>query len=312
MHASRTPFYGFDHVHAGRGPTATNRAATTTVGSMSATRKAKKLSRAEEQSAARLHLPAGLSHCDPSGTLSTTFLWRARLLPISTEANRDEPFFLMVSFPDPHHRSTHPASIGKSTSRPTFLCRMLLRNDWTPPALVQNIIKDRESGKADLIGMNTIGVSAREAQEARALTCGMIACIDDAIGRVLGTLDGGGLHKNTVVIFTSDHGDHLGDHRLMLKGAEQYEASCGSRSSGRTRSPRVSQPAATLSHQPSIYRRPCSTGRRCEPFSGIQAKSLLPAIENGVAVRELHFSPIRPSDTEPWHEYSGAGSYLGR
>ena len=49
-------------------------------------------------------------------------------------------------------------------------------------ALVRNIIEDRETGKANLTGMRTIGVSAREAQEARALTCGMIACIDDAIG----------------------------------------------------------------------------------------------------------------------------------
>ena len=70
--------------------------------------------------------------------------------------------------------------------------------------------------------MNTIGVSAREAQEARALTCRMIACVDDAIGGVLAALDRSGL-RDTVVIFTSDHGDHLGDHRLMLKVPEQYQ-----------------------------------------------------------------------------------------
>jgi Arylsulfatase A and related enzymes len=97
------------------------------------------------------------------------------------------------------------------------------RNDWTPPALIRNIIAEREAGKANLTGMNTIGVSAREAQEARALTCGMIACVDDAIGGVLAALDRSGLRDDTVVIFTSDHGDHLGDHRLMLKGAEQYQ-----------------------------------------------------------------------------------------
>ena len=52
----------------------------------------------------------------------------------------------------------------------------------------------------------------------------MIACIDDAIGAVLGALDNSGKRDDTVVIFTSDHGDHLGDHRLMLKGAEQYQS----------------------------------------------------------------------------------------
>ena len=47
---------------------------------------------------------------------------------------------------------------------------------------MQEAIDERASGKANLHGMRSIGISAREAQEAQALTCGMIACIDDAIG----------------------------------------------------------------------------------------------------------------------------------
>src|ERR671919_2301596 len=86
------------------------------------------------------------------------------------------------------------------------------RNDWTPPPLIRNIIAEREAGRANLTGMNTIAVSAREAQEAQALTCGMIACIDDAIGGVLRVLDRTGRGGDTVLMFTSDHGDHLGDH----------------------------------------------------------------------------------------------------
>ena len=131
----------------------------------------------------------------------------------------------MVSFPDPHHPFNPPGKYWDMYKPEQFPApEAFSRNDWTPPALVRNIIKEREAGKANLTGMNTIGVSAREAQEARALTCGMIACVDDAIGGVLAALDASGLRDDTVVIFTSDHGDHLGDHRLMLKGAEQYQS----------------------------------------------------------------------------------------
>ena len=51
-----------------------------------------------------------------------------------------------------------------------------------------------------------------------------IANIDDQVGRVLAELAARGLADNTVVIFTSDHGDMLGDHGLMTKGAYFYDA----------------------------------------------------------------------------------------
>ena len=38
------------------------------------------------------------------------------------------------------------------------------------------------------------------------------------IGRVLSKLRELGLDENTIIIFTSDHGDYMGDHGLMLKG----------------------------------------------------------------------------------------------
>jgi arylsulfatase A-like enzyme len=96
-------------------------------------------------------------------------------------------------------------------------------NDWTPPPHVAAATADREAGRAALAGMGTIACSAQEAAEARALTCGMIALIDEAVGQVRSALAAHGRPAETVVSFTSDHGDHLGDHRLLLKGAEQYE-----------------------------------------------------------------------------------------
>jgi arylsulfatase A-like enzyme len=52
----------------------------------------------------------------------------------------------------------------------------------------------------------------------------MIAMIDDAVGRIRDTAADAGLTDNTVQIYTSDHGDHLGEHRLLFKGAEQYDS----------------------------------------------------------------------------------------
>ena len=47
--------------------------------------------------------------------------------------------------------------------------------------------------------------------------------IDDAVGQVRTALFDTQAASTTVQIYTSDHGDHLGDHRLLFKGAEQYD-----------------------------------------------------------------------------------------
>lgn len=51
----------------------------------------------------------------------------------------------------------------------------------------------------------------------------MIAMIDDAVGEVLDALDRLGLADDTIVVFTSDHGDVFGDHGIMLKATFHYE-----------------------------------------------------------------------------------------
>ncbi|MBC7237523.1 MAG: sulfatase-like hydrolase/transferase [Chloroflexi bacterium] len=52
---------------------------------------------------------------------------------------------------------------------------------------------------------------------------GMISQIDDAIGLVLDALDELGLAEHTVVIYSSDHGDNAGGHRLIDKHYVMYE-----------------------------------------------------------------------------------------
>jgi arylsulfatase A-like enzyme len=98
-------------------------------------------------------------------------------------------------------------------------------DDWDPPDYVK--IAERDRANDPSLGQNagySVAVSSREAQEARALTCGMIAMIDDAVGRIRDAAADAGVLDNAVQIYTSDHGDHLGEHRLLFKGAEQYDS----------------------------------------------------------------------------------------
>ena len=52
---------------------------------------------------------------------------------------------------------------------------------------------------------------------------GMISLIDHNVGRILKALEDYGLADNTIVIYTSDHGEWLGDHGLVLKGPMMYD-----------------------------------------------------------------------------------------
>ena len=64
---------------------------------------------------------------------------------------------------------------------------------------------------------------ARDARTLIAAYYAMIKLIDDQLGRILAALDETGLRENTVIIFTSDHGEALGDHGLIQKGCRFFD-----------------------------------------------------------------------------------------
>ena len=78
---------------------------------------------------------------------------------------------------------------------------------------------------ADLVIVNTCGFIDDAVKESLdAIGEAIDDVIDDAIGEVLKALDASGRREDTVLIFMSDHGDYLGDHRIMLKGASLYQS----------------------------------------------------------------------------------------
>ena len=60
-------------------------------------------------------------------------------------------------------------------------------------------------------------------QTIKARYYGMVSLIDHNIGRIVEKLKGKGLYENTAIVFTSDHGELLGDHGLLFKGPFNYD-----------------------------------------------------------------------------------------
>ena len=52
---------------------------------------------------------------------------------------------------------------------------------------------------------------------------GMISLVDYEIGRLLDFLEDNDMKDNTLIIFTSDHGDYMGDHHMMTKSPAMYD-----------------------------------------------------------------------------------------
>ena len=57
----------------------------------------------------------------------------------------------------------------------------------------------------------------RALQEVMARYWGKVTLVDEMVGHVLDKLRESGLEENTIVVFTSEHGELMGDHRMMHK-----------------------------------------------------------------------------------------------
>lgn len=140
------------------------------------------------------------------------------------QADPVTPFFLVASFPDPHHPFTPPGKYWDMYDPDDIPTPASLQDTDKPatPAL-EHIRRERSEGTANTQGTLPYAVNEREARESIALTYGMISMIDDGVGRIMQQLDDLNLAENTIVIFMSDHGDFMGDHGLMLKAALHYQ-----------------------------------------------------------------------------------------
>jgi arylsulfatase len=154
---------------------------------------------------------------------------------------RDEnkPFFCVANFFDPHHPFDAPPEYLERYD-PRALPEPIGTPDEldTKPEIYTEASKRSYAGHAKGFAEYT----PDEVQQAKAAYYAMVEFIDDEVGRILDVLDELGLADDTIVVFTSDHGEMLGDHRLMLKGPMMFD--CAVRVPLLMRWPGVLEPGA--------------------------------------------------------------------
>ncbi len=121
----------------------------------------------------------------------------------------DCPFMLWLVFEAPHSPFDPPEPYDRLYD--DFAIPEAAVGDWAggadePPALAA----DRIARKADRISPQIL-------ERTRRHYYGQITHIDYQLGRLFGELQSRGLYDNSVIVITSDHGEHLGDHGLFAK-----------------------------------------------------------------------------------------------
>ena len=134
---------------------------------------------------------------------------------------KGKPFCFIANFFDPHHGFGAPKEYVDRYD-PASLSRPITTDDElaSRPPIYTEASQKSYAGAAKGYAEYT----ADELQQTKAAYYAMVSLVDDEVGRILAALDEEGLADDTIVIFTSDHGEMLGDHQLMLKGPMMYEA----------------------------------------------------------------------------------------
>jgi arylsulfatase A-like enzyme len=218
----------------------------------------------------------------PEELYPTSWITERTIATLRDCAKDDRPFFIQCSYPDPHHPFTPPGKYWSLYSPdevpppPSFGAA----HRGLPPH-VRWLQTERDSGKAVKNTQALFACSEREAREAIALNYGSISMIDDGVGRLLAELRRLGQADDTVVIFTSDHGDFLGDHQLLLKGPIHYTGLV--RTPFMWKDPAISTSRASSALVGAVDFAPTVLARAgVAAFNGIQGASLLPLIAGDV------------------------------
>jgi uncharacterized sulfatase len=132
------------------------------------------------------------------------------------ERDKNKPFCMMLALPDPHGPNTVREPYDSMYDHLVFKQPVTMRK-------VLATLRNQPGWMSTEGGKNLV---KKINQESMANYFGMVRCIDDNIGKILSFLKSNQLDQNTIVVFTSDHGDMMCEHCRMNKGLP-YKTSVG-------------------------------------------------------------------------------------
>ena len=124
-----------------------------------------------------------------------------------------QPFFLKVSFIRPHSPYDPPGRFMK-----------MYQDAPLPEAFAGRWAARNEARNSDRDDIWRGKLSPAEIRRSRQGYYGSVSYVDEQVGRILEALEKRGLLDETLILFTSDHGDMTGDHNLWRK-SYAYESS---------------------------------------------------------------------------------------
>ena len=123
--------------------------------------------------------------------------------------NRDQPFFLAAGFVRPHYPSVAPEQYFEPYPF----------KDMPLPESVPDDLDDIPTWGKKVSTSESTGIEKFPDNQRRMWSAyyATVQFMDEQVGKVLDELDRLGLRDTTTVIFTSDHGYHLGEHTFWQK-----------------------------------------------------------------------------------------------
>jgi arylsulfatase A-like enzyme len=171
----------------------------------------------------------------------------------------DADWFCWMSFPDPHHPWDPPSS---ERHRVNWRDVPLPANYPETAALRESILDEKSRHWRAWYDGRVVSnyeapakwvpatMTSDQVREVNALNAIEVELIDEAVGRVLSTLDDRGWASDVDVIFTSDHGELQGDFGFLFKGPYHVD--------GLMRLPLIWRPALSTNPEPSVVHAPVS------------------------------------------------------